>query len=84
MCSIGLYSVKVGKKKGGEAKPYPVEAVETTFLVKQDNDPNHSSKTELLIIWYLGSAHQTNQKKAVGGASRSLEYHKSHSQSLRQ
>lgn len=56
--------------------------VETTFLLKQDNDPNHSSKTELLIIWYLGSAHQTNQKKAVGGASRSLEYLKSHSQSL--
>lgn len=66
-----------------KAKPYPVEAVETTFLLKQDNDPNHSSKTELLIIWYLGSAHQTNQKKAVGGASRSLEYLKSHSQSLR-
>lgn len=55
----------------------------TTFLLKQDNDPNHSSKTELLIIWYLESAHQTNWKKAVGGASRSLEYLKSQSQSLR-
>lgn len=83
MCSIGLYSVKVGKKRGVTCL-WKTEVVETTFLVKQDNDPNHSSKTELLIIWYLGSAHQTNHKKAVGGASRSLEYHKSHSQSLRQ
>lgn len=66
-----------------EAIPCGSCLIETTFLLKQDNNPNHSSKTELLIIWYVGSAHQTNQKKAVGGASRSLEYLKSQSQSLR-